>query len=208
MGAEDPKQRPRMCYVSCRLGSRDVGADPMDTKTMAYQVITGYYVLRTLIETVSTPLFSSFFEYPLLGGTRLLHKRSTPTPQAPRPHIILPMSFFQQAIRRYPDSYTAQILALDAYSSNLRTRLVSTLDAIDALQLSHKQELEDLQRRMHILHTKNRMLKQRVKLAESERDELREGVESLIRKGAILSKTFKNNNILTISNLNIPLPFS
>lgn len=74
-------------------------------------------------------------------------------------------------------------MTLDAYCSNLNTRLIAAFDAIDAVRLGHKQELEDLQRRIHILHARCRALKHQVKFAEAERDELREGVERLIEKG-------------------------
>ncbi|GJJ08483.1 hypothetical protein Clacol_002701 [Clathrus columnatus] len=93
------------------------------------------------------------------------------------------MSFYRKILQRYPDSYTAQILALDTHCSNLNSRLISALDSIDAIRLSHKQELDDLQHRMHILDARFQMMKNRVKLAEMERDELREGVERLVEKG-------------------------
>lgn len=92
-------------------------------------------------------------------------------------------SLYQQIIQKHPDSYTAQIVALDAHCSNLHSRLLATLDALDGLQRSHQLDIDALNQRINVLHTRTRVLKSRTKAAEAERDTLKEGVNKLIAKG-------------------------
>ncbi|KIJ51295.1 hypothetical protein M422DRAFT_65303 [Sphaerobolus stellatus SS14] len=91
-------------------------------------------------------------------------------------------SIYQQIIEKHPESYTAQIITLDAHCSNLQARLLATLDTLDELQRTHELEIEDLNRHVNTLQARTRVLKSRTKAAEAERDTLKEGVNKLIAK--------------------------
>ncbi|KAF5372231.1 hypothetical protein D9758_005002 [Tetrapyrgos nigripes] len=76
-------------------------------------------------------------------------------------------------------------LALKAHTvrtSNVQTRLLATLDALDTLQTSNTQDLAEANRKYRQLKEKMHKYRIFVQECESERDEMREAVNTLVEK--------------------------
>lgn len=86
------------------------------------------------------------------------------------------------------ESYTE---ALEVHLSNLQTRLTATLDALDELTRNHELELIEVHDRVHVLHARCQVFKARAKRAETERDELKDGVNKLVEKGGRIYCTYQ-----------------
>lgn len=69
-------------------------------------------------------------------------------------------------------------------ASHLQARLYATLDALDTLQLDHTLELEDERKRQDALQKRVRGMENLLRDTEKEKDELREVLEVVVRKGA------------------------
>lgn len=92
-------------------------------------------------------------------------------------------NIYEQVVDQHPNSFTAQIITLDAHCSNLQARLLTTLDALDDLQRSHRVELDELHRRIDIRRAQSAFLTACTKRAEAECDTLKEAANELIAKG-------------------------
>ncbi|KAF8329494.1 uncharacterized protein EI90DRAFT_1404773 [Cantharellus anzutake] len=71
---------------------------------------------------------------------------------------------------------------LEVKASQFHHRLLTTLDALDQLQLSHNAETAQLKRSNYMLEQKVLRLQARLTEVKSEYDDMREAVESLIEK--------------------------
>jgi len=80
-------------------------------------------------------------------------------------------------------SLELQLKASDSRLSTLQARLLSTLDVLDALRLSHAAELQDEARARTDLSNKLRRYKHSMRALEGERDGLRDAVLQLVEKG-------------------------
>ena len=67
----------------------------------------------------------------------------------------------------------------------LQSRLLSTLDALDARNRSHERELSAVEEDRHRLTGKLQQYLEFVKSAELERDDMRDAVIRLIKKGRL-----------------------
>lgn len=79
---------------------------------------------------------------------------------------------------------------LEVHLSNLHTRLVATLDALDEITRNHEMELIGLHDQTRQLRAKCQIFKARAKEAEAERDELKAAVNKLVEKGGRIHYTF------------------
>lgn len=77
-------------------------------------------------------------------------------------------------------------MAYSARSSNLQTRLLQTLDALDETQRIHARELEEVERKYVHLERRSQRHVAILNASETERGELRESVLELVEKGVIL----------------------
>lgn len=77
-------------------------------------------------------------------------------------------------------------MAYSARSSNLQTRLLQTLDALDETQRTHARELEEVEQKYVHLERRSQRHVAILKASETERGELRESVLELVEKGVIL----------------------
>jgi hypothetical protein len=73
--------------------------------------------------------------------------------------------------------------AFQARASHLQSRLLMTLDTLDALQLSHREELKALAEAKQALGARFQMIKEELDSALDERDDMREAVLKLVEKG-------------------------
>lgn len=68
-------------------------------------------------------------------------------------------------------------------ASHLQARLFATLDALDTLQLDHTLELEHEHQQHDALRKRIRGMENLLRRMEQEKDELREVLEVVVRKG-------------------------
>ncbi len=76
--------------------------------------------------------------------------------------------------------------------SQMQTRLLATLDELDASRAAHQQELKTEKRAKEKLSEKLDRYLDEVKRAEAERDEMREVVSILVEKGVYLVQSQLN----------------
>ncbi len=86
-------------------------------------------------------------------------------------------------------------------TSMLQSRLLSTLDELDARDRSHERELSAVEADRHRLKVKLQQYLEFVKSAELERDDMRDAVIRLIEKGRLMLSCNFTNPTLQIYNL-------
>ncbi|THH15950.1 hypothetical protein EW146_g4606 [Bondarzewia mesenterica] len=100
----------------------------------------------------------------------------------PKPDIQFVLAHKSKYVRVLIASLELQLRSSVSCSSQLKTRLLATLDTLDALQLSHAIEIARLQRENDALDDRLRCCSLSLRRTESERDGLREAVLQLIEK--------------------------
>jgi hypothetical protein len=74
--------------------------------------------------------------------------------------------------------------ALASHASGLQSRLLSTIDILDATRIDHAHELATERRIQHDLHLRIAAARKALEDAEMARDDMRDAVLQLIEKGA------------------------
>lgn len=81
-----------------------------------------------------------------------------------------------------------------ARSSHTQARLLTTLDALDALQSSHHEEREAMTRENARVRTQLQRYKDVARAAKAERDDMKDAVLQLIEKGRRYHTTIRGDD--------------
>lgn len=73
--------------------------------------------------------------------------------------------------------------AYNTRTSHIQSRLLSTLDTLDAVQSSHVEELDSERRAREVLHDRLGRYIDIANVSETEKDDLRDAVIKLVEKG-------------------------
>jgi hypothetical protein len=147
----------------------------LDSRHNALSVPPSPYVL---LSPVSSPQFRQPHAPPPRLATHL-HQSMGPSSTPSTSDLLHALSRKNAQIA----SLELQLKASDSRLSALHARLLSTLDALDALRLSHAEELQEEVRARGELGSKLRRHRHGMRALEGERDSLRDAVLQLVEKG-------------------------